>query len=308
MINALHMKNLFLTSLVLTFLISCSHPKETDKLSVARGEITVAVDESFRPIAEAEIGAYQAHYPEAKFNVQYLPEQKAVNYMLSDSAELIMISRELSSEEQKYYTQRNREYHPAIMALDAVTLIANKESDLSSISIEEIEAILKGKESNLKLIFDNSSSSNLNMMLSKFDIKDINKSNIFATNGTLEVFEQVQKNKNAIGLIGLNWISDEDDKKSMNLKNQIKILGINTTTSEKPVYPTLSTIKSQEYPFVKIIYLHTTQNGWGVAMGFIRFACTQIGQLVVEKMGLQPFYLIPKNYQLTSSDPFEVVE
>lgn len=302
------MKKILLTSLTLAFLSSCSHPKDTDTLSVARGEITMAVDESFRPIAEAQVGAYKAHYPEAEFNVLYVPEQKAVNFMLSDSAELIMISRELTSEEQKYYTQRNREYHPASMALDAVTLITNKESDLSSIAIEEIEAILKGKETDIKLIFDNSSSSNLNFMLSKFDINEINKKNIYATNGTLEVFKQVKKNKNSIGLIGLNWISDEDDKNSMNLKDQIKILGINTSASDEPVFPTLSTIKNQEYPFVKVIYLHTTQNGWGVAMGFVRFACTQIGQLVVEKMGLQPFYLIPKNYQLTSSDPFQVVE
>ncbi|AWW00590.1 PstS family phosphate ABC transporter substrate-binding protein [Arcticibacterium luteifluviistationis] len=301
------MKSIICISAI-ALLTSCAHPKDTDRLSVGRGEITIAIDESFEPIAEAQMAAYNAHYPDAKFHPIYVPEQKAVNYMLSDSADLIMISRELTLEEQQYYVQREREYHPARMALDAVALITNKESSLTSIDIAEIEAILKGKKSDIKLIFDNSSSSNLNLMLSKFDIKEINKANIFATNGTLEVFEQVEKNKNAIGLIGLNWISDEDDKGSMKLKDQIKVLGITSPNSSEPIFPTVSTIKDQEYPFVKIIYLHTTQNGWGVAMGFVRFACTQIGQLVVEKMGLQPYYLIPKNYQLTSGKPFTVVE
>ncbi len=289
-----------------TLIQSCSHPKDNDVVSVARGKITVTVDESFKPITDAQIVAYQAHYPEAEFNVIYTPEQKAINLMLSDSSDLAIVSRELTEEEQKYFTQRNLKYLPGKMAVDAVTLIVNKANTRTSISIDEIENILKGNESTSKLIFDNSSSSNLNSMLKKFNITDINKKNIFAAKGTIDVFEQVQNNVNAIGLVGLNWISDVDDKNSMALKNSIKVLGVETMTHT--IYPTVSTMKDQTYPFTKVIYLHTTQRDWGVAMGFVRFSCTQIGQLVVEKMGLQPFHLIPKNYQLISGKPINVVE
>jgi phosphate transport system substrate-binding protein len=301
------MKNLiFLLSLAPSLFFSCAHPRDEDDLSVGKGRITVSVDESFRPIADAQITAYKAHYPEAEFNVIYTPEQKAINLMLKDSSDLCIVSRELTEDEQKYFTQRNLSYLPGQMALDAVSLIVNKNNTRNSISVEEIERILKGEKSNTKLVFDNSSSSNLNSMLHKFEITEVNKTNIFSAKGTLDVFDFVNNNNNAVGLIGLNWISDEDDKKAMELKNSIKVLGVESDTGI--VYPTVSTIKNQDYPFVKVIYLHTTQRDWGVALGFVRFACTQIGQLVVEKMGLQPFHLIPKRYELNQVDPYNVVE
>jgi phosphate transport system substrate-binding protein len=289
-----------------TLVFSCAHPRDEDDFSVSKGRITVAVDESFKPIADAEIIAYKAHYPETEFDVIYTPEQKAINLMLKDSADLCVVSRELTADEQKYFIQRNLKYSPGNMALDAVTLIVNKNNGRSSISVDEIERILKGEPSDTKLVFDNSSSSNLNSMLNKFNITEVNKTNIFAAKGTLDVFDYVNDNSNSIGLIGLNWISDEDDKKAMELKNSIKVLGIESESGI--VYPTMTTMKNQDYPFVKVIYLHTTQREWGVALGFVRFACTQIGQLVVEKMGLQPFHLIPKQYELNQVKPYNVIE
>ncbi len=302
------MKKLHYAIFALTLLVSCENPKDNDRLSVRRGKITVAVDESFKPIADAQIQAYQAHYPEAEFDVIYTPEQKAIGQMLKDSADLVIVSRELTENEQAYYTNREREYQPAIMALDAVVLIANKSSTIEELTVSNIESILKGEKSDIKFVFDNSSSSNLNLMLETFNIDTVNKANIYASKGTEDVFNFVENSKNAIGLIGLNWISDKHDKEGMALKKRIKIIGIDKEDGTDLTYATISTIKSMEYPFVKVIYLHTTQNGWGVAMGFIRFACTQIGQLVVEKMGLQPYYIIPKYYELSTTDPVNVVE
>ncbi|MFT5886998.1 MAG: phosphate transport system substrate-binding protein, partial [Arcticibacterium sp.] len=234
--------------------------------------------------------------------------QKAIGLLLQDSADLVMVSRELTNKEQVYYRNREMEYQPAIMALDAVVLIANKSSNLEHLSISKIESILKGEPSDFKFVFDNSSSSNLNLMLKTFDIDSVVKTNIYAAKGTKDVFTYVENSKNVIGLVGLNWISDEHDKPAVALRERIKIIGIDKEGNNEISYASLSTIKNQEYPFIKIIYLHTTQNGWGVAMGFIRFACTQIGQLVVEKMGLQPYYIIPKMFQLGETDPINVVE
>ncbi|MFT6880538.1 MAG: phosphate transport system substrate-binding protein [Arcticibacterium sp.] len=299
---------IYYTALVFGLLASCGNPKENDRLSVRKGKVTVAVDESFRPIADAQMQAYQGHYPEAEFEIIYTPEQKAISLMLQDSADLVMVSRELTNKEQAYYRNREMAYQPAIMALDAVVLITNKSNDLEHISISRIEAILKGEPSPIKFVFDHSSSSNLNLMLKKFNIENVNKTNIYAAEGTKDVFDYVENNENVIGLVGLNWISDKHDKPAVALKERIKIIGIERGMDKDISYASLTTIKNQEYPFVKIIYLHTTQNGWGVAMGFIRFACTQVGQLVVEKMGLQPYYLIPKMYQLGETDPINVVE
>ncbi|MGR3812271.1 PstS family phosphate ABC transporter substrate-binding protein [Jiulongibacter sp. NS-SX5] len=289
------------------FMVSCNQKvKNAEEMHVGEGEISVAVDESFKYIADAEIAAYQAHYPKTKFNVIYAPEQKAIGLMLSDSVELAIVSRELSDKEQRYFITREIEYQPGKMAVDAVALITNKDNPLEEISMEDIGKILKGEDSEYKLVFDNSSSSNLNFLLDEFQIEELNKTNIFAANGTEDVFNYIEKSKKSIGVIGHNWISDVDHKPSMALKERIKVLGINN--DGEVTFPEVASLKDKSYPLSKTVFLHTTQHRWGVAKGFVRFACSQVGQLIVEKMGLQPYYLIPKKYEMFDTPELTTVE
>lgn len=302
-------KNFVPGFLLLAFgLLSCNETvRNAEELHVSEGHITVVADESFKNIVDAEVSAYMSHYPKTEFDIVYVPEQKAIGLMLSDSAELAVVSRPLTEQEQNYYTSRNIEYQPGRMALDAVTLITSKDVDMQSISMNELASILKGEETEYKLVFDNSSSSNLNLMLDKFGIKTLNRRNIFAAKGTEDVFDYIENSKKSIGVIGNNWISDVDDKSSMALKERVNILGIETDNGEI-IFPTSQSLQDQSYPLIKTIYLHTTQHRWGVAKGFVRFACSQIGQLVVEKMGLQPYYLIPKKYEMFDTPEISTVE
>ncbi|WP_304235344.1 PstS family phosphate ABC transporter substrate-binding protein [Jiulongibacter sediminis] len=301
-------KNLFLSLLVGLFFISCNKTvQNAEEMHVNEGHITVVADESFKNIVDAEINAYMSHYPKTEFDIVYVPEQKAIGLMLSDSAELAIVSRPLTEKEQNYYIARNIEYQPGRMALDAVTLITSKDVNLESISMAQLSSILKGDESEYKLVFDNSSSSNLNLMLDKFEIKELSNTNISAAKGTEDVFNFIENSKKSIGVIGHNWISDEDHKPSMALKARVKILGIQVEDGSV-IYPNAQSLRSQSYPLIKTVYLHTTQHRWGVAKGFVRFACSQIGQLVVEKMGLQPYYLIPKKYEMFDTPEISTVE
>jgi phosphate transport system substrate-binding protein len=44
--------------------------------------------------------------------------------------------------------------------------------------------------------------------------------------------------------------------------------------------------------------MHIRESYWGLGSGFQRFACGQIGQLIVEKEGLQPYYLFDKQLNI----------
>jgi phosphate transport system substrate-binding protein len=256
------------------------------------GEITIAADESLQPIVEAEIMAYNAHYPKAKINVIYMPEQKAMSQMMNDSVNIAIVTREATAGEQAVYTSNNIPYLPAKMALDGVAIINNLESPIKNISITDLKAIFEGKKNiDIKLVFDNSSSSNLNYMIQRLGLKDVNNANIFAANGNKDVIEYTKKNKNAIGFIGGNWISDIDDSKSQNFINSINVVGIsNTKTSNNYFKPTTASLKARKYPFERKVILHT-KKGYGLTSAFIRFCCAYIGQLVVEKSGLLPYYV-----------------
>lgn len=256
------------------------------------GEITIAADESLQPIVDAEIMAYNAHYPKAKLNVLYMPEQRAMSLMMNDSVNIAIVTREATPGEQSVYTINNIPYLPAKMALDGVAIISNLESSIKNLSIVDLKAMFEGKKNtDIKLVFDNSSSSNLNYMMSKLGISDIKKANIFAADGNKDVIEYIKKNKNAIGVIGGNWISDIDDSKSQSFINSIHVVGISDVKTPNDYYtPTTASLKARKYPFERRIILHT-KKGYGLTSAFIRFCCAYIGQLVVEKSGLLPYYV-----------------
>lgn len=290
-------KNVILLSVGL-IVASCSfNPQEVE--TVKRGKAIVAADESLRPIVEAQVQAYQVHYPDAEFVVKFMPEQEAINLLLSDSADVAVTTRELNKKELVYYEQTGINYEPAIMALDAVTLIVGKGTADTTITTTELKEIFtNGKSSTKNLIFDNSNSSNLSYLKNKLQISDVTNANISAANGNLDVFNYVNKNKNSIGVVGNNWLSDLDNAESKKLRNSVRILAVSEGNSSAYFLPNASTLQQRKYPLERLIYLHTNQTKWKVAKGFIRFSCSQVGQLVVEKMGLLPFYVIPKEYYL----------
>lgn len=284
------MKKIFQIVCLSFLLFNCTQQEKQDLPN--EGEITIAADESLQPVVEAEVMAYNAHYPNAKINVVYVPEQKAMAMMMEDSANIAIVTREATDNEKEFYTTNNIPYLPAKMALDGVAIISNIDSDIKQLTVGELKEMFEGKsKTNIKLVFDNSSSSNLNFMIKKLDIKDIGKANIFAADGNKDVIDYIKKNKEAIGVIGGNWISDIDDSKSQAFINSIHVVGIANQSSPKDFYtPTTASLKARKYPFERKVILHT-RKGYGLTSAFIRFCCAYIGQLVVEKSGLLPYYV-----------------
>ncbi|HEY1054670.1 MAG TPA: substrate-binding domain-containing protein, partial [Emticicia sp.] len=115
-------KFLLLITCALLF-FKCSKPEKPDLPN--DGEITIAADESLKPIVEAQIMAYNAHYPKAILHVKYMPEQKAMNLLMKDSVDIAIGTREATDNEKAIYTSRKIAYLPAKMALDGVALIVN---------------------------------------------------------------------------------------------------------------------------------------------------------------------------------------
>ncbi len=283
---------------VLCLLLVACGSKKSKEPSIYEGEISVGIDESIRQIIDAETDAYNMRYRGARFNNYTVPEGTAVKLLLQDSLDVICITRKLNDEEMKILEAREIKYIPAPMALDAVVLITNHGYGEEEISLEKLKTLFTDENTDTKLVFDVGNSSNLNYVLSKLGIKDFNRKNVVAAGSNEKVFEWVKKDKNAIGFTGFNLISEKSNTFSRELKNSVKILRVNEKNIA--ILPNKTSILDQTYPFNRVIYLHTLGSAWGVENGFIRFACTKPGQLIVEKMGLVPYYAIPKEFILAN--------
>lgn len=275
---------------IIPFLIAiCFSAIGCEKVSQShqKGEVTLYTDESFKSVSEALADGYSIAYPDTKIKVETKKEDLGLVDLLNGKAKLIVMSRDLSSEELEIYKERvDDKFIPARFAADAVVFVVPKNSSLASISYQDI---IKGLQSDDKsFIFDGTNSSNLNFVAQKLNKhpKDLKFSIISGSNNLIE---ELDKYPNKIGVIGLNTISREYDSKSKELRDKVKILPVE---NQGTLYsPTTENLKEMKYPFTRIMYFLTNERGFNLANGFIRYSCTQLGQLIVDKEGLQPYNL-----------------
>jgi len=278
------MQNRLLLLLLLILIFSCKSDK---KNTYATGEISVAVDPSFHNVANALVYRYMQTYPEAKIELKFMKERFALNELLNRRVSAIVMSRDLNLDETNIYTQKiDLELQPSYFAADALVFVVSKESPIKEISVEEIKGkLLDGKRN---LIFDGANTSNTDYIAERFQLK-LAQMKYSALSSNEEIIENLYKFPNHIGVISLNTISRPFGENAKKLRSMIRILPV----SDGDVYilPELRNLKNQKYPFTRMLYFLTNEGYFGVSKGLIRYSCTDIGQKIVAKNGLQPFNL-----------------
>ena len=269
--------------------------KNEDKSpSYHKGEMTILTDESFKSITEALAEGYMINYPETKIKVITKKEDLGFIDLLNDKARVAVMSRDLNPEEVKAYEEHvDLKILPARFAADAVVFVVPKDSPKESISMEEIT---KGMQSeNKEFIFDGTNSSNLNFVAQK--LKKLPKDLKFSIiPGSKNIIEELNKYPDKIGVIGLNTFSRPYDKEAEQLRSMVKVLPVE---NKGIIYNTdPENLRKMKYPFTRVLYFLTNEGNFNIANGFIRYSCTQLGQMIVQKEGLQPYNLYRREVQM----------
>ena len=286
-------KQFILLFIFFTLIISCKKDKKVID-DPHQGTISIAVDESFKSVSEALTERYMALNPESKINLIIKKEDLAFLDLLENKVRVIVMSRELSDKEKQGFKNKiGLEIQPAKFAADAVVFIVPKDSPKQSITMEEIKSELNSDSK--KLIFDGTNASNLNFVAQELSTTP-NKLKFSIISGNKNIIEEMNKYPGKIGVIGLNTISRPYDKESEDLRNSVKILPV---VSDNVSYaPDIENIKLMKYPFTRVLYFLTNEAYYGLGNGFIRFSCQQLGQIVVEKEGLQPYNIFKREVQM----------
>ncbi len=300
-------KLLTVLSLLGSTLLSCSvGTRKTENApddTPAKGEITVAVDESFQPILDAEKSAFEQSYKYTKIKLVYKPETEAINMMLNDKARLAVVTRDLTPKEKKVFEDARITYRSYKYAGDALALITNKTNHDTLINVNDIAALMKGEKKKwsdfskkgraeeVVLVFDNANSSNLTFLMDKFGIKKNEKVAFYALNSNKEVIEYVKTHKNAIGVIGTNWISDGDNPAALGFIKDINVFSVTEKANPTPddyYQPFGYNLALKRYPLTRVIRCILKESHMGLGTGFINYMCMDQGQLIVLKGGLLP--------------------
>lgn len=285
----------FLLFSVLIF--SQCQTKETDRYKSQDYQMHISVDESFRPLIESTREVFKYHYKNSKIEVAYKAEDEAVEDLLSNKSKLIVISRQLNPQERAELKKKNTYLKIVPIAIDAPAFIIHPENEDSLLHLKRLEQIVRGKAKNKKgdtivLVFDKGNSSNLNYICQYFNITAKDSLKTYVAQSNQEVIDYVAKNKNAVGVIGVNWISDVDDENQQSFLDKIRVVGIaskeNTTNKEDFVQPYSANLYEKKYPFTREILAITTESNARIATSFITFLRNERGQRIVLKAGLVP--------------------
>jgi phosphate transport system substrate-binding protein len=267
-----------------------------------RGDIKIFSDESFQPLIETEVYTFTHLYNLAKITPVFKPEVDVINDFMNDSVKVIATSKKLTEDQIKWLRDTLIITRTTTFAYDALALVTNVENPDTLVKYEAIKDIFLGKITNwneiysksklgeISIIFDNTKSGNIRYFKERFEISDKLPSNFFAVKSNKEVIDFVAKNKNALGIVSVNWISDKDDSISRSFIKKINVLAISQPFLNDGYYyrPKQGNIYDKSYPFIREIYLISREIFRGLGSGFIQWACAEQGQRIVLKSGLVP--------------------
>jgi phosphate transport system substrate-binding protein len=268
------------------------------------GSLKISVDESFSPIIDSHVYTFQKLYKYAKIQASNKSEGEVVKDLLADSSRLIVISRLLTPNESQYFEKIKITPRVTKVAVDGVALIVNPNNPDTLLTIAQLKEIFSGratswkkinpetKLSDLTIVFDNNNSSTARYILDSINQKQPLPANTFAAKSNPALIDYVAKNPNAIGVLGVNWISDFDDSTAISFLRKIKVVAVsaknNPASIEDYYQPFQGYLAQGTYPLRRNLYIISREARAGLGTGFASFVAAEKGQRIFLKSGLLP--------------------
>ena len=266
--------------------------------------MTFVSDESFSPIIEEAREVFEHTYPKATIKPIYTNELDGINMLMERKVWLTVASKRLRESQIKNLKDRKYVARCIPIAYDGLALIVNNENPDTCISIKDIKRVLVGevtkwsevypnsKLEDFDVVFDNAKSSTVHFCIdSILGGKPINSPKVEAVKKSAEVINYVSSHKNAIGIIGSNWLNDARDSTNVTFKKNIRVVSVSRLDEATPMNswkPYQFYIYNGNYPLVRTIYAICTDPRQGLPWGFCNFLQSPIGQKIFFKAGLLP--------------------
>lgn len=307
---------LLITLCAILLIVACRQRDKDGNIldTPTSGTINIAVDESLRPLFDAEISTFEALYRRANLNEFYYPEAEAVDALMNDSVRLAVVTRKFTKEEKEYFKKIKITPTELDVAISAVALIVHRDNSDTLISMDQLQALLRGKidswddlgsknNAGIEIVFDNPNSGLIRHLKDSVAKVDKLPGNTFAVENNEAVINHVSQNRNALGLIGLEWISDKDDSTSNSFLERIRVMAVAGDSTHFKPYQAYLALKY--YPLARRITILSREARSGLGNGFMAFVASERGQRIVLKAGLVPVTM-PLRVVQVNPRPFEI--
>lgn len=313
------MKNLSLIVCIFAFifLFSCSDQRKITRTDTPTSGIAeIAVDECFAPVIQEQVDVFGALNQEALVIPIFTSENEAFNLFMKDSLRVIIATRQLTVNETQIIKERKQAPRTQRLAIDGIALIVNKENMDTLITVSDIKKIMTGKIKDWKeinpksklgeisVVFDSPNSSTVRFIKDSIcggeplsrNVKarsadSVKNVNLQERTPNQQVIDYVAAVPNAIGVIGVNWISNPSDPKNLSFINSINVMSVSSedkATEENSFKPFAAYLVLKKYPLTRDIFIIISDVKGGLPSGFVTFAAGEKGQRIILKAGLYP--------------------
>ena len=279
------------------------------------GTVAVSVDETFAPILQAQIDTFAKLYPNAHVQMSFQPEEKVMLDLINDKVKLAVVARELNAEETADFAKQTIVPRTIRIGIDGLAIVLNRANPDSLLTVAQLADIFTGKTSTwsqvsgrkglaaINVVFDANRSSTTRFVRDSVTRGAALTPRVFAAASNPALLDYVAAHPNAIGIVGVNWISDRDDPAAMKFANKVRVASITARPHPQPadyiqpyqVYLAEKTPAQlaehpdlQNYPLRRNLYIISREARAGLGTGFASFVGGKNGQLIFQKSGLLP--------------------
>jgi phosphate transport system substrate-binding protein len=293
--NAVKLFSLFI---FFVFIISCNKSNNNNQETILKGNATLLVDETLKPIMEDQIEIFESRY-EAKIKLDAKSENEVIQALVKDTSSIAVLSRKLNEDELKVFASRKIIPKTTPIAIDAIALISNGNSNDTLVVLSDVLDFMKGKvQGKIKgLVFDNPNSSTVRYMDSLAGLQSIPQKGVFSFGTNNEVIKFVSENTGMIGIVGINWLSLPSPAMQHYVDN-VNVVSVKGLKDSNYYSPSQNNIAEGKYALARNLYIINCQGYSGLGMGFASFVAGDIGQRIILKSGLLPVKVPPRKLNI----------
>ena len=295
---------LFCILLSLTIFSACNQRiKVTRTDTPTSGVAEIASDDCFSPIVQEEIDVFEALNKDASIIPIYGSEVDAINLLLKDSLRLVIAARDLTAAEKQGLLNKQVQPRTQKIAVDGIALIINNQNTDSLISVPQIKKIMTGeidswkqinprsKYDKIAVVFDNPNSSTVRFIKDSINRGEPLAEHLKAQENNKAVLDYVAKTPNAMGVIGVNWISNPTDTTNLSFNDKVRVMSVSKVepaTRQSSFQPYAAYLALGEYPLRRDVFVITSDLRGTLPTGFVSFLVGDRGQRIILKAGLIP--------------------
>ena len=264
-----------------------------ERESPTNGTIHISVDESFRPVIDSQIQVFESLNPHARIIVHYKSEADCLRDLQSDSIRMVIVTRGLTEGEQQVLKDSLR-FAPTygIMAWDALAVVVNVNAPDSLFTRAEIASMAKGISGYpYKLILDGKNATSAVRFLTDSLLEGKAPGNkVEGATGSAAVLDYIATHTDALGLVGVSWIGNQDDPDQQSFLEKVRIAALECRGCENGPYvkPYQANIYTGRYPLLRPLYYILKENYDGLGSGFRNFLTLEKGQRIFKRAYLLP--------------------